>query len=550
MITARVDSLGAGSLIAGISFSLLFALACVAPTAVRENTPLQISVIEYAVLAAGAFAVIAVFCLLLRKVRVGEARSAVRSGVLFAVLFVLALLVYALSILTCYPGMCSPDSVDIINQALGSSHYSNWHRYEGLSAHHPLAYTFFVWVAFQITAFAGDMYVSICAAIAMQAVFIACMVSVAIVLFHRAGAPRWATALATVVVVLVPVLPAHVVTLWKDGPFASAMLMLVASMYYLMQKGEPDIPGAVALGFAMLAVCLLRSNGTIVCAVSAVVLLLAFKRGRAVVAASFAGALVVTLLVAGPVCSMLSINKAHVSEAMAMPIQQVALSLKEGDVSAQDREFLAEVLPARQWTALYNPSTPNPIKFSPDFDDAYLESHKFEFVGVWLRNMPANFPLYCRAWMDETCGYWMPGYESTIGYGKTIGEADAVDVLQVGTTPAALANSPRIRGLAPMLFGMGWYIWLIGLCLIVCGAVGGKEGLRQAIVPLAPVLALFATLLVAAPIADDFRYVLPLYLTLAFLPCFLVGACRARRLQVAQHARKAGAGLDEAGGQA
>ena len=539
-MTTRVDSFGAGSLVAGISFSLLFALACVVPPAVRENAPLQASAIQFALLAAGACAVIAVLCLLLQKARVSEPRGFARPGVLFAVLFALMLAVYALSILTCYPGLCSPDSTDIINQALGSSHYSDWHRYEGLSAHHPLAYTFFVWVAFQLTAFAGDMYISICTAICLQAVFIAAMVSAAIVLFHRAGTPRWATVLAAAIVILVPVLPAHVVTLWKDGPFASAMLLLVASAYYLMQKGEPDAPGAVALGFAMLAVCLLRSNGIIVCAISAVVFLLAFKRGRAVVVVSFAGALAVTLLVAGPVCSMLSVSKAHFSEAVAMPIQQVALSLKEGEVSAQDRAFLSGILPARQWVALYDPGTPNPIKFSPDFNDAYLESHKLEFVGTWLHNMPANFPLYCRAWMDETYGYWMPGYESIIGYGKTIGEADAVDVLHIGTTPAALANSPRIRGLAPMLFGMGWYIWLIGLCLIVCGAVGGREGLRQAIVPLAPVLALFATLLLAAPIVDDFRYMLPLYLTLAFLPCFLVGACRARRLRGARHARREG----------
>lgn len=43
-----------------------------------------------------------------------------------------------------YPGLYSVDSIDIVNQALGQSHYSLWYRYEGLSNHHPVLYTLFV----------------------------------------------------------------------------------------------------------------------------------------------------------------------------------------------------------------------------------------------------------------------------------------------------------------------------------------------------------------------------------------------------------------------
>ena len=64
-------------------------------------------------------------------------------------------------LLSNWPGFCSTDSNDIVNQVLGVSEWSTWHRYDGLANHHPIFYTFLVWVVFQATAFFGSVDLSI-----------------------------------------------------------------------------------------------------------------------------------------------------------------------------------------------------------------------------------------------------------------------------------------------------------------------------------------------------------------------------------------------------
>lgn len=449
------------------------------------------------------------------------------SRVLFAVSFAIFMTVFALSLATSYPGQCSPDSVDIINQALGTSHYSNWHRYEGLSAHHPPFYTFLVWIAFTCTAWAGDTYLSIATAITLQAVYVAAAAAVAIALFNEAGAPRWSSILAIAFLAFTPVLPAHVVTLWKDAPFSATVLLLSAYLVYLQQAGEITPKRAIGLVAIIVPICLLRSNGLIVCMVVLLAMLLAFHKGRRIVASSAVLVLAMSLVITGPAYSALYISKAHFSEAMAMPIQQLAAVIHEGE-PIQGSETLDRILPLEQWGESYDPTTSNPIKFNPAFDDAYLEGHKAEFLQTWLANAPTHLDIYARAWADETRGYWEPGYQSVIAYAHTIGEKETVDLLHAGTNPAALANSPRLRGIVWPLSGMGTYIWLLLAGMVASAILGGRKGLAQCALAVSPMLALYGTLLLAAPIVDDYRYVLPLYLVLPFLPYLVFRAARQR----------------------
>ena len=451
-----------------------------------------------------------------------------KSRNVFFASFAIFMAVFIVSLLTTFPGQCSPDSEDIINQALGVSHYSDTHRYEGLSAHHPPFYTFLVWIALAVSSWMGDIHYSIAVAIVFQGIYVAAAISAAVGLLNECGAPKWATILAIAFLAFTPVLATHVVTLWKDAPFSASTLLLCAYIAYLLHMQEVTWQRAVWLTAIMLPICLLRSNGLIVCIITSAVLAVAFARGRVAVILSAAFVVAVSLVVSGPIYGALSISKAHFSEAMALPIQQIAAAAHEDARGLHDAETLDRILPIERWGKSYDPTTANPIKFDPAFDDAYLESHKAAFLMAWIRNAPDHVWAYAGAWAEETRGYWQPGYQSVIGYGRTIGNAETMNYLHLGTNPTALSNSPRLRGLLPPLFSMGTYIWLLLGAMTACAVIGGRKGLALCAVPLAPVLAIFATLLLAAPIVDDFRYILPLFLALALIPAFIVQAVRTR----------------------
>lgn len=57
-------------------------------------------------------------------------------------IFLLIFSINFVVLLANFPGLGSGDSVDIVNQALGNSTYSTRHRYDGLSNHHSVFFTF------------------------------------------------------------------------------------------------------------------------------------------------------------------------------------------------------------------------------------------------------------------------------------------------------------------------------------------------------------------------------------------------------------------------
>ncbi len=50
------------------------------------------------------------------------------------------------------------------------------------------------------------------------------------------------------------------------------------------------------------------------------------------------------------------------------------------------------------------------------FNREYLESHKTEFFKLWARLLPPNRKEYCKAYLSQTLGYWMPGVRCKIAF--------------------------------------------------------------------------------------------------------------------------------------
>lgn len=437
---------------------------------------------------------------------------------LWVIVFLALELGALLTILSNYPGFCSTDSNDIIAQVLGSSYYQNHHRYDGVANHHPVFYTFAVWLVFKLTAFLENLEFSVFCFLALQSLLVSFCVSWSIAWLNRHTKNKAFVVTVILFFAFSPVLLTHTSTMWKDAPFSAVFLVVTLLVFDLSRSPKVSRRRAVSLTLLLILLSLLRNNGIYVSIVLLAYMAIALKESRLTFAKGIAILLAAIMLIQGPIFSLLSIQKGHFSESVGIPLQQIALTLSnEGDVSEYQLEFLEQVLPIEEWVENYNPTSPNPLKFSENFDDNFLENHKGEFVRVWFSLLPNNLNYYLKAWVLETRGYWQPGFQANIGTQTTLYYEEPADLLGFEWNPAQITAC--LKDEIPLVFDMGSYIWAITLAALICTSrTNGRVALSKRLICFVPAFALFATLLIAAPIVSDYRYVLSLYLILPFLP--------------------------------
>lgn len=513
-------------------FSCLYALATVLPLYALGTLNATLLVFAFAGIAVGAFIVLScgykVIELLpgLRRCTAQAQALCEQSGKrttrrLFLVSFTVLEAAFLFALLSNYPGLCSPDSNMILNQVLGQTGYELDNRYEGLSNAHPVFYTFCVWIVFKATSIFGSESLSLFAFMFIQITFVAAVLSWSIVWLEKTGARKGYLAVALCFLALSPIVACHVIILWKDVPFAATLLALVLHLAALPPDRKLSRKQVAVLLLLLLAVSLLRNNGYYVALFTVAYLVIARKNIRW--QAAFCAICLVAFMsvLQGPVFSALSISKGHFAESVGIPLQQLGATISSGGfVSNDDQEFLNQVLPLEEWAQNYDPSTSNPLKQSENFNDGFLDSHKSEFLGVWLHCAIHNKQAYLKAWILETYGYWQPGYTTSIGnLAYTANDEPTQDLLGLGYQPQKIVNA--LKELFPSLFGMGSLIWFSLLALTYALAFGKKDRVPEILTPYIPLIGLIGTLLIAAPIVSDYRYILALYLVIPFLPQFV-----------------------------
>ena len=424
----------------------------------------------------------------------------------FLICFAFIEIAFLFALLSNYPGLCSPDSNAILSQVNGQEYYSDTNRYEGLTNAHPIFYTFLIWLVFKATSFIGSQSISLFVFMLLQVTYVAAALAWCLAWLAKTGARKAYLIGATAFIVLSPVIASHVIILWKDIPFAATLLLLVIHLGEYLKDEKPTRKQVIELGVLLLLVSLLRNNGYYL-ALFTLVFLVIFRPLHRKPAAIVAVALVVFMTVLqGPIFGALSISKGHFAESVGIPLQQLAATVSvDGTIS-------------------YDPSTSNPIKQNELFNDEYLDTHKGEFLAVWAHVLPHNLTTYIRAWVMETYGYWQPGYNTLIGsLTCTANDVPATDFFGMGYKPQFIANA--LREQFPALLGMGSLIWF-SIATMVFSIIAGRKGGNRAekrsvaaiITPYMPLIGLIGTMLLAAPIVSDYRYIFALYLVIPFLP--------------------------------
>lgn len=414
------------------------------------------------------------------------------------------------------PGLFFGDTFSSFAQIMG------WNP---LSNHHPVAFTMMMAVCIKIV---GLMGMGPSAGVALLTVLqMACVAStfgyLSIWVSSRLGvSSRWSWLLVAFFG-LSRYCALYSVALWKD-PLFSCCLILVVTMLADAVMGKGSWSSALRLlvfGALALGVMLLRNNGLYICAALFVVLAIVAtlsRLGRIAplepaprLAASFGLALVICLVITGPVYSAIGVVPSEAVDSVGIPLAQMArVAALDGDMTESDRSYMNELLPLDRYKEVYRPSFIDPLKWNEDFNAEHLEDG---FWTHWASMLSRNPSIYFEAWELQTFGFWAP---------NVIGADNLPENFLMGAPYNLMADTGASAGVAfrnlLASFGdgvdaaIGLNAWSISgavvFWLLVFSAVLlVSRGRPRFALPLLPFLLLYGTLFIASPIWYWPRYI-------------------------------------------
>ncbi len=351
------------------------------------------------------------------------------------------LVVWSVSLLAFWPGMMSPDSVDQWGQMLSG----RYHDY------HPAAHTLTIWLVTRV-------WLSPAAYALAQIGALAFTFALAMRELALAGVSRRAQMALTALFALSPVNNVMVITLWKDIPYAIALLGLFWMLLRVWRTGGGWLHSrrAVALAAVLLAaVALFRHNGPPV----ALLTLLVFPLvGRGVsmrqVALIGGSALVLALGVRGVVYSALDVKPPSPWVARQMQIHQLgAYAAHSTQLDDANRALLERLLPLDGWRRRYSCYTVNTLVHrSPPIRRRFFDTYVNAYTDLWQRLAMRDPATLMRHQLCLTSLIWRV-LQPTDGYLATAGSG-----IWEGGTDLGLASSSVLPGLRDLLAS-----WLMSL---------------------------------------------------------------------------------------
>lgn len=408
-----------------------------------------------------------------------------------------------------YPGVLTTDSLTTLQQLLGDEAYNNmmpfWHTM-----------TVKVFVELGLLIF-GDINAAVALFHCAQILFLAACFGYAVKTMYEIGLPRWALMAVFLLFAVQPYNIAYSVTLWKDIPFAGAVLLFVTALYRILKSVGSRNYGPLILGAAGMS--LWRTNGLLAFGVTFLVLALLLRKSQPRLLKVMLGVLVACWFLMYPFLTLLGIGQTHFVEVLSIPLQQIARVITQGrTLTPEQTDLLGQILILDRVAQVYDPLTVDPIKYEAFRYDGqeYFLNHLWEYGKLYLQ-LGLQYPAdYLKAWIDETKGYWNGGYFYWI-YTQGIHENVYGLVASYGSNPIASLYAALFRYVEKLeilqpFTSIGLQVWAIVSCTLV-NALKKRRELLLGI----PLVVLAAGLWIGTPVYAEFRYAYPFFLAAPFL---------------------------------
>jgi hypothetical protein len=435
--------------------------------------------------------------------------------------FVICLFCWLPYFLYQYPGIMTPDSINQFTQILGISPYSNHHPWS-----HTMLFGFFYHMGYFLT---GNMVT----AVSFYTFFQMCLLSGSVAYFINTLRARrirpFVLLLITAFYALIPYHAVFSVTIWKDIPFAAAVLFFGCSILRLLYMERIRLAEMTVFILSGIMICLFRSNGWYGFLLSLPFLLFVYRRQAKRFYPALLAILCCAVIIKYPVMKAFHVEQPDFIESVCIPMQQItAVICNDRALTDEQLALVEEVVDLTYIKDLYNPTFADNIKeLVRTGNQEYLTAHKGDFLKLWI-DLGLRYPGdYLTAYVKQTYGYWYPDSFYLVA------EAEGISATKYGVSHTPLIGGPlvikgkeiaiKLGSMVPIygtLWSMGVTCWIM---LFSIGTVIIRRENRKLVCYL-PSIALLFTVLIATPVATEFRYVyfmvlsLPFYLITAMLP--------------------------------
>lgn len=441
--------------------------------------------------------------------------------------FILCLLFWLPGYLYEYPGIITPDSINQIEQTFFLVPLSN---------HHPIAHTLLIGLCIRpVYAITGNINIAIGFYTLVQMILMALIVAYSINTLRFIGLRlRWIY-LTLLFYTIIPFQWVYVVTMWKDVLFAGFIMLFGASLVRLMFFGVEEVKfyNLILHFIACVGTALYRNNG-----LYAFFLMIPFMCFWGFKALKYRKHLLVTwglsfiaiIVIRFPVMSACGVVQADFVESLSIPIQLFCRVLVEDkDLGTEDTQLVDNVIDTTYIHELYAYDFADNMKelFKAGHPD-YLQEHIWEYAGLWIRTGLKYPGLYIDEYKNMTYGYWYP--DNPMSEDKyVVAENDGVCDNALGIQrkwliwglPANIWLKTREIGikLADMLPGYGILFCMGSTFFLECIAIGIiiSQKKRGIVMPLLLTFFGVCTVLIATPVAADFRYTYFLTMVIPFI---------------------------------
>lgn len=398
----------------------------------------------------------------------------------------------------------------------------------------------------------------------IQILFCAFCVSYSAVwLFRRSLLSEKALLIYTLYFCLMPIIADYVVTIVKDVPFSFALLVFIPALYDTIEDRQSEASDQflqelseknnsrhvickkwVLLGVSSFIIWFSRTNGKYVIIVTTLLTLLMVRKN----VKKFLIILFIMLVIdIGSSFVLTSLNPydCAMRESSGILLNQIsAIVATEGNVSSEDKELIDQILPYDRWGEYYTPSFIDPLKFSEEFDNDFLNDHKSEFLKTWIHLVDNNLEVSVKSYVIHTYGLWSVMINAPKSYsqsfftnihnnvegfsrwGQWLNEQNAVNI---DILPASLNR--KLQSFFISCFSENIKIpagaLLCILFLLVNISLNFKSSIRK---PLLIVLLvdflIWGTQMIATPTSLMFRYSFYMLLNLPILMILVISAIR------------------------
>lgn len=410
-----------------------------------------------------------------------------------------------------YPGTAMNDTIHIIEDPIK------------LSNQHPILYNMYLYTFYRVGCFLQNPNLGLALLSLVQMTGMAYVLAKAIAMLRQRGSARWLCRTLTIYFGIAPLFPTYAVSAIKDTPFSICLFALLLLLYELaVGKGAllDSRPYQIKMSLWLFGIVSFRNNGVMIVLGLALVLCLLYKRHVKQLAFLFGGVMILWLLVTSLVTP--AEKEPLFQERVGIPLQQTAAVIVKGrPLEADEAQYLYKLLPEEEWQN-YAPGCSDILKWSKQFDRAYLNQTKGQFMRTWGKLLLKNPGVCTEAYLLGTYGIW--GIETRNKeqyYNKEIWE-NTLGLYQSSPLPEPIRKLIYVyycNRFTYRYLSMGTAYWLL---LAVTLWLLYKRS-YQFVVVAVPLWLLFASLLLATPIAFAFRYgfviamAFPFYVILPFM---------------------------------